>query len=65
MREAILRERAARRVAKHNLTDPSITEGIFPKPEPVEEGAIGPPKYMYLIPDTSLDGPAVTKTKTM
>jgi hypothetical protein len=60
-REAILRERAARRAAKHNLTDPFVTEGIVPKPEPVEEGAIGPPEYVYLIHDASLDGPAVTK----
>jgi hypothetical protein len=62
-REAILRERAARRVAKRNLTDPFVTEGIVPKPEPVEEGAIGPPEYVYLIPNASLDGPAVTKTE--
>jgi hypothetical protein len=61
--EAILRERAARRAAKRNLIDPFITEGIIPKLEPVEEGAIGPPKYVYLIPDASLDGPAVTKTE--
>jgi hypothetical protein len=60
-REAILRERAARRAAKHNLTDPFVTEGIVPKPEPIEEGAIGPPEYVYLIHDASLDGPAVTK----
>jgi hypothetical protein len=62
-REAILRERAARRVAKRNLTDPFVTKGIVPKPEPVEEGAIGPPEYMYLILDASLDDPAVTKTE--
>jgi hypothetical protein len=45
------------------LTDPFITEGIVPKPEPVEEGALGPPEYVYLISDASLDGPAVTKTE--
>jgi hypothetical protein len=43
-REAILRERAARRAAKRNLIDPFITEGVVPKPEPVEEGVIGPPE---------------------
>jgi hypothetical protein len=62
-REAIPRECATRRAAKRNLTDPFITEGIVPKPEPVEEGALGPPEYVYLIPDASLDGPAVTKTE--
>jgi hypothetical protein len=62
-REAILRERTARRAAKRNLTDPFVTEGIVPKPEPGEEGAIGPPEYVYLILDASLDGPAVTKTE--
>jgi hypothetical protein len=62
-REAILRECAARRATKRNLTDPFVTEGIVPKPELVEEGAIGPPEYMYLILDASLDGPAVTKTE--
>jgi hypothetical protein len=62
-REAILRERAARWAAKRNLIDPFVTEGIVLKPEPVEEGAIGPPEYIYLIPDASLDGPTVTKTE--
>jgi hypothetical protein len=62
-REAILRERAARRAVKRNLTDPFVTEGVAPKPEPVKEGAIGPPEYVYLIPDASLDDPAVTKTE--
>jgi hypothetical protein len=62
-REAILRERAARQAAKRNLIDPFVTEGIVPKLEPVEEDAIGPPKYVYLIPDASLDGLAVTKTE--
>jgi hypothetical protein len=32
-REAILRERAARRATKRNLIDPFVTEGIVPKPE--------------------------------
>jgi hypothetical protein len=60
-RGAILRERTARRAAKQNLVDPFVTEGVVPKPEPVEEGVIGPPEYVYLIPDASLGGPAVTK----
>jgi hypothetical protein len=64
-REAILRESAARRAAKRNLTDPFVNEGVVPKPEPVEEGAIGPPEYVYLIPDASSDGPAAAKTEPM
>jgi hypothetical protein len=60
-REAILRERTARRAAKQNLVDPFVTEGVVPKPEPVEEGVIGPPEYVYLSPDASLGGPAVMK----
>jgi hypothetical protein len=64
-REAILRDRAARRVAKRSLTDPFVDEGVVPKPEPVEEGAIGPPEYVYLIPDASLDGATVAKTEPM
>jgi hypothetical protein len=62
-REAILRERAARRVAKRNLVDPFVTEGVISKLEQVEEGVIGPPEYVYLIPDALLGGPAVTKTE--
>jgi hypothetical protein len=55
-REAILRERAARRAARRNLVDPFVTEGVVLKPEPVEEGIIGPPEYVYLIPDASSGG---------
>jgi hypothetical protein len=62
-REAILRERAARREARRNLVDPFVTEGVVPKPEPVEEGVIGPRDYVYLIPDASSGGPVVTKTE--
>jgi hypothetical protein len=62
-REAILRERAARRVARRNLVDPFMTEGVAPKPEPVEEGVIGPLECVYLIPDSSSSGPVVTKTE--
>jgi hypothetical protein len=62
-REAILRERAARREARRNLVDPFVTEGVILKPEPVEEGVIGPPEYVYLIPDGSSGSPMVTKTE--
>jgi hypothetical protein len=43
-REAILKERATRRAAKRSLLDPFVDEGVVPKPEPVEEGVIGPPE---------------------
>jgi hypothetical protein len=62
-REAVLRERAARRAARRNLVDPFVTEGVVPKPEPVEEGVIGPPEYVYLIRDTSSGSPVVTKAE--
>jgi hypothetical protein len=62
-REAILRERAARRAARRNLVDPFVTEGVVLKPEPVEEGVIGLPEYVYLIPDASSGGPVVTRTE--
>jgi hypothetical protein len=62
-REAILRERPARRAARRNLVDPFVTEGVVPKPEPVEEGVIGLPEYVYLIPDASSGGPVVTRTE--
>jgi hypothetical protein len=52
-RDAILRERAARRAAKRNSADSFVTEGVVPKVEPVEEGVLGPPEYVYLIPDAS------------
>jgi hypothetical protein len=62
-REAILRERSARRAAKRNLVDPFVPEGVVPKPEPIEEGVLGPPEYVYLIPDTSSDSLAVAKVE--
>jgi hypothetical protein len=62
-REAILRERVARRAARRNLVDPFLTKGVVLNPEPVEEGVIGPPEYVYLIPDASSGGPVVTKTE--
>jgi hypothetical protein len=64
-REAILKERATCRAAKRSLLDPFVDEGLVPKPEPIEEGVVGSPEYVYLIPDTSSDGVAVVKTKHM
>jgi hypothetical protein len=63
-RDAILRERAARRAAKRNLADPFVTEGVIPKVEPVEEGVLGPPEYVYLIPDASSESFAAVKVET-
>jgi hypothetical protein len=63
-RDAILRERAARRAAKRNLVDPFVTEGIVPKIEPIEEGVLGPPEYVYLIPDASSESFAAVKVET-
>jgi hypothetical protein len=63
-REAILRERAARRAAKRNLVDPFVSEGVVPKIEPAEEGVLGPPEYVYLIPDTSSESFAAVKVET-
>jgi hypothetical protein len=62
-REAVLRERAARRAARRNLVDPFVTEGVVPKPEPVEEGVIEPPEYVYLIRDALSGSPVVTKAE--
>jgi hypothetical protein len=63
-REAILRERAARREAKRSLVDPFVPEGVVPKTEPIEEGVLGPPEYVYLILDTSSEGFAAIKVET-
>jgi hypothetical protein len=60
---AILRERAARRAAKRSLIEPFVDEGVVPKLEPVEEGVIGPPRYVYLIPDALSEGAAIVKTE--
>jgi hypothetical protein len=62
-REAILRERAARKVAKRNLVDPFVPEGVVPKLEPIEEGVLGPPKYVYLIPDASSESLVAVKVE--
>jgi hypothetical protein len=63
-RDAILRERAARRAAKRNLADPFVAEGVVPKVEPIEEGVLGPPEYVYLIPDTSSESFSAVKVET-
>jgi hypothetical protein len=62
-REAILRERVARRAAKRNLVDPFVPEGVVPKTEPIEEGVLEPPEYVYLIPDTSSESLAAVKVE--
>jgi hypothetical protein len=41
-----------------------VTEGVVPKVEPVEEGVLGPPEYVYLIPDTSSESFAAVKVET-
>jgi hypothetical protein len=61
--DAILRERVARRAAKCGSVEPLVDEGVVPTLEPVEEGIIEPPEYVYLIPDTSPGGAAVVKTE--
>jgi hypothetical protein len=63
-RDAILRERATRRAAQRNLVDPFVTEGVVPKIEPIEEGVLGPPEYVYLIPDASSESFAAVKVET-
>jgi hypothetical protein len=62
-REAILREQAARRAARRILVNPFVPEGAVPKPEPIEEGVLGPPEYVYLIPDTSSGSLVATKAE--
>jgi hypothetical protein len=51
-------------VAKRNLVDPFVPEGVVPKIEPVEEGVLGPPEYVYLIPDASSESFAAVKVET-
>jgi hypothetical protein len=43
--------------------DPFVPEGVIPKLEPIEEGVLGPPEYVYLIPDTSSDSLVATKAE--
>jgi hypothetical protein len=63
-RDAILRERAASQAAKLNSADPFVTEEVVPKVEPVEEGVLGPPEYVYLIPDATSESFATVKVET-
>jgi hypothetical protein len=44
--------------------DPFVTEGVVPKVEPIEEGVLGPPEYVYLIPDVSSESFAAVKVET-
>jgi hypothetical protein len=44
--------------------DPFEAEGVVPKTEPIEEGVLGPPEYVYLIPDASLERFAAVKVET-
>jgi hypothetical protein len=48
---------------KCGSVEPLVDEGVVPTLEPVEEGIIEPPEYVYLIPDTSPGGAAVVKTE--
>jgi hypothetical protein len=43
--------------------DAFMPEGVVPKPKPIKEGVLGPPEYVYLIPDTSSDNLEATKAK--
>jgi hypothetical protein len=63
-RDAILKERAACRAAKRNSADPFVTEEVVPKVESVEEGVLGPPEYVYLIPDATSESFAAVKVET-
>jgi hypothetical protein len=41
-----------------------MTQGVVQKVEPVEEGVLGPPEYVYLIPDASSESFAAVKVET-
>jgi hypothetical protein len=43
--------------------DPFVTEGVVPKIEPIKEGVLGPPEYVYLIPDASSKSFATVKVE--
>jgi hypothetical protein len=63
--DANLRERTTRRAAKRGAVEPFVDEGLVPKSEPVEEGVIGPPEYVYSIPDASPEGIVIVKTEQL
>jgi hypothetical protein len=44
--------------------DPFVPEGVVPKTEPAEEGVLGPPEYVYLIPDASSESFAAVNVET-
>jgi hypothetical protein len=44
--------------------DPFVAEEVIPKIEPIEEGVLGPPEYVYLIPDASSESFAAVKVET-
>jgi hypothetical protein len=43
--------------------DPFVPEGVVPKTEPIEEGVLGLPEYVYLILDTSSESLAAVKVE--
>jgi hypothetical protein len=43
--------------------DPFVPEEVVPKIEPIEEGVLGLPEYVYLIPDTSSESLAAVKVE--
>jgi hypothetical protein len=45
--------------------EPFVDEGLVPKLEPIEEGVIGPPEYVYLIPDAFPYDTSIVKTKQL
>jgi hypothetical protein len=45
--------------------EPFVDEGLVAKLEPIEEGVIGPPEYVYLIPDALPCDTAIVKTKQL
>jgi hypothetical protein len=61
----ILKDRAARRAAKRGSVEPFVDEGLVPKSDPIEEGIIGPPEFVYLIPDALPEGTAIVKTEQL
>jgi hypothetical protein len=44
--------------------DPFVAEGVVPKTEPIEKGVLGPPEYVYLIPDASSESFTTVKVET-
>jgi hypothetical protein len=41
-----------------------VTEGVVPKVELIEEGVLGQPEYVYLIPDAPSESFAAVKVET-